>query len=401
MNELQIGVFALGGVLIVGVLAYNKWQEIKQRKMTERMFPPPAHAEFEANAEADILFRNRTSAATKDRAHAGLERREPLLAGDDTPDATEEMDARSESPDAAGRRRDRSDQDDDGNEVSSLPAEPPRDLLWSGIDAIAALDLVEPARAEEMLAFLQDMPPRGQKLLRWVGLNEAEGKWELLTPTVRATYRRLRLGLQLTDREGGPVGAGEFALFTRIARQAAKAHMVVEAPLPDRQAVLDQAQQLEQFCYESDIQIGVNLVSRGSPFPGTKIRALAEAAGMTLENGFYARRDEKTGVTLFCLQNAEGQNFAAETLKSMRSNGLVFLLDVPVTPNGQYVYRQMIEIARRFADTLEGELIDDRRQPLSEMQLAQIYQNYVIVPKKRMEEAGLPPGGELARRLFR
>ncbi|MDR0736635.1 MAG: hypothetical protein LBF51_07380 [Zoogloeaceae bacterium] len=402
MNELQIGVFALGGILIAGVLAYNKWQEIRHRKMAERMFPP-TRVKSGADAEIDVLFRRNaraappadTSAAEDGGGMTPPERREPgIFAASGAPRAEDGLEEENEEDNDAA---DDADDDDSG----AFSAEPPRDLLWSGIDVIAALELVEAASAGEMLAFLQDMPPRGQKLLRWIGQNEAQGKWELLTPECRARYRHLRLGLQLTDRESGPVGASEFALFTRIVRQAAKAHMVVAEPLPDRQEALDQAQQLEQFCYESDVQIGVNLACRKSPFPGTKIRALAEASGMTLEDGVYARRDEKTGATLFSLQNAEGGNFTADDLKNLRSNGLVFLLDVPVTPHGQYVYRQMIDTAKRFAETLDGVLIDDRRQPLSESQLAQICQNYVIDIQRRMEAAGLTPGGALARRLFR
>jgi FtsZ-interacting cell division protein ZipA len=404
MNELQIGVFALGGILIVGVLAYNKWQEIRHRDMAERIFPS---ARVESDSEADVLFRRNARAAStaeNEDGNGASERQEPgFFAASTAPWTEEEEDvaedaSESEAPDATV---DEVDADVDAEKLAALPPEPPRDLLWSGIDAIAALELVEAVQAGEMLAFLQeDMPPRSRKLLRWVGLNEAQGKWELLTPECHATYRRLRLGLQLTDRESGPVGAAEFALFTRVIRQAAKAHMVVTEPLPDRQATLDQAQQLEQFCYESDIQIGVNLVSRETPFPGTKIRALAEASGMTMGNGVYARRDEKTGGLLFILQDAEGRKFVADDLKNLYSTGLVFLLDVPITPHGQYVYRQMIDTAKRFADTLDGVLIDDRHQPLSETQLAQICQSYVIDIQKRMEAAGLTPGGALARRLF-
>ncbi|MDR2366220.1 MAG: cell division protein ZipA C-terminal FtsZ-binding domain-containing protein [Zoogloeaceae bacterium] len=411
MSELQIGAFALGVALIIGVLAYNKWQEIKQRKVAEDMFPSAradSAADADADADADVLFLRRNPRAAfvaPDAENTAQERQEPHFFAPPAPEAEyggDEDDGIPVADNAPDGLDEDGEEDAGGNgESAAAPDEPPRDLLWSGIDAIASLRLVESARAEEMLAFLQDMPPRTQKLLRWVGLNEAQGKWELLTPESRAPYRRLCLGLQLTDRESGPVGAAEFALFARVVRQAAKAHMVEAGPLPDRQEVLDQAQQLERFCYEYDIQIGLNLASRGSPFPGTKIRALAEAAGMTLENGAYVRRDEKTGATLFCLQNAEGPAFSADALKVMRSGGLIFLLDVPVTPYGQYVYRQMTDIAKRFAATLEGALIDDRRQPLSDVQLEQIFQNYVVTPQKRMEEAGLRPGGALARRLFR
>ena len=405
MTELQIGVFALCGLLVAGVLAYNKWQEIRHRKMAERMFPP-ARVRSGAEAEIDVLFRRdaRRAAVETKTGDAPPERMEPRLPGSFAAPRAEDGLAAQDDGITDDEIEDDAPDDEASDrtpEISAASGDPPRDLLWSGIDAIAALDLAVPVHADEMLAFFQDMSPRSRKRLRWVGRNEAQGAWELLTPESRATYRHLRLGLQLTDRESGPVGAGEFALFTRVARQAAKAHRVVADPLPDRQATLDQAQQLEQFCYESDVQIGVNLISRESPFPGTKIRALAEASGMTLEEGAYARRDEKTGAPLFSLQNAEGRVFDADDLKNLRSNGLIFLLDVPLTPHGQYVYRQMIDTAKRFAETLDGVLIDDRRQPLSEAQLAQICQSYVIEIQRRMEAAGLTPGGALARRLFR
>jgi FtsZ-interacting cell division protein ZipA len=175
---------------------------------------------------------------------------------------------------------------------------------------------------------------------------------------------------------------------------------MVVATLPDSQTALEQAQQLDKFCVDVDFQIGVNLVSRGSPFPGTKIRALAESAGMTLGvNGLYTRYDDN-GLAIFSLQNFEADGFAAETLKDLSTNALVFLLDVPRTPRGQYVYKQMVDTARRFADTLNGMLVDDNRQPLAETQFAHICQEFVIKPQAVLEAAGLPAGGSLALRLF-
>ncbi len=56
--------------------------------------------------------------------------------------------------------------------------------------------------------------------------------------------------------------------------------------------LLDQAAEIDRFCAAVDLEIGVNLVSRGTPFSGTKIRALAEAAGMVLgdDGGVHAAR---------------------------------------------------------------------------------------------------------------
>ena len=37
MTDLQMGLIGLGGVAVMGVLAYNKWQERKHRKMAEEL----------------------------------------------------------------------------------------------------------------------------------------------------------------------------------------------------------------------------------------------------------------------------------------------------------------------------------------------------------------------------
>ena len=37
MTDLQMGLIGLGGAAVVGVLAYNKWQEHKHRKLAEEL----------------------------------------------------------------------------------------------------------------------------------------------------------------------------------------------------------------------------------------------------------------------------------------------------------------------------------------------------------------------------
>ena len=37
MTELQMGMIGLGALAVVGVMAYNKWQEVRQRKQAEQM----------------------------------------------------------------------------------------------------------------------------------------------------------------------------------------------------------------------------------------------------------------------------------------------------------------------------------------------------------------------------
>ena len=35
MNDLQLGLIGLGAAAVVGVVGYNKWQEMRQRKLAE------------------------------------------------------------------------------------------------------------------------------------------------------------------------------------------------------------------------------------------------------------------------------------------------------------------------------------------------------------------------------
>ena len=40
MTELQMGLIGLGATAVVGVLAYNKWQEYRHRKLAEAVLRP-------------------------------------------------------------------------------------------------------------------------------------------------------------------------------------------------------------------------------------------------------------------------------------------------------------------------------------------------------------------------
>jgi FtsZ-interacting cell division protein ZipA len=164
--------------------------------------------------------------------------------------------------------------------------------------------------------------------------------------------------------------------------------------------VLDQAAEIDRFCAAVDLEIGVNLISRGAAFTGTKIRALAEAAGMVLGiDGLFTRYDD-AGRAQFSLQNYESTQFSADSVRTLTTHGLTFVLDVPRVDHGERVFMQMTDLARRFADTLQGVLVDDNRQPLSESQLDHIRREFIGKPQATMSAFGLPAGSPQALRLF-
>jgi hypothetical protein len=283
-------------------------------------------------------------------------------------------------------------------ESPEAPAgEVPAELLDPRLEFIVAMELVEPVSAQQILHSQRSTLVRINKPVHWIGFNERTREWQRLTHDSDIGVRRLRVGLQLVNRLG-PVSEGDLAIFTG-AMQALADELMAVADMP-LSRVLDQAAEIDRFCAAVDLEIGLNLVSRASAFSGTKIRALAEAAGMALGvDGLFTRYDDN-GRAQFSLQNYESTQFSADALRTLTTHGLTFLLDVPRVDHGERVFLQMSEIAKRFADTLQGALVDDNRQPLSESQLEHIRREFIGKPQATMASFNLPAGSAQALRLF-
>lgn len=415
MTELQMGLIGLGAAAVVGVFAYNKWQEQRHRKLAEKALKP--HHE-------DVLL------GGAGKPPAG-ERNEPELPGETAPAFVERVEPVFAEPAAlAGAALEpvfiepspeALDPVEPTPVVEAAPPPPPRfetqpaapivldepveipaaavpgELLDPRLEFVVAMELVEPVAAAQILHSQRDVLQRLSKPVHWVGFNERTREWERLRSDSELPVRRLRIGLQLVNRLG-PVGEGDLVVFTGAMQALADELMAVADMPPSR--VLDQAAEIDRFCAAVDLEIGLNLVSRGVPFPGTKIRALAEAAGMVLGvNGVFTRYDD-LGRPQFSLQNYESTQFSADTLRNLTTHGLTFILDVPRVDHGERVFVQMTELARRFADTLQGTLVDDNRQPLGDTQLDHIRREFIGKPQATMASFGLPAGSPQAQRLF-
>ena len=284
---------------------------------------------------------------------------------------------------------------DDGAEVEA--GNVPDALLDPRLEFVVTMELVEPVSSFQILHSQRSALHRLNKPVHWVGFNEKKREWQRLTPDAELELRRLRVGLQLVNRLG-PVSEGDLVIFTN-AMQALADELMAVADMPPSN-VLDQAAEIDRFCAAVDLEIGLNLVSRGSPFPGTKIRALSEAAGMVLgADGLFTRYDD-AGRAQFSLQNFESTPFSPDALRNLTTHGLTFLLDVPRVDHGERVFMQMTEVAKRFADTLQGALVDDNRQPLSDSQLDHIRREFIGKPQATMASFGLAAGSPQALRLF-
>ncbi len=452
MSELQLGLIGLGAIAVVGVLAFNKWQERKHRKLAEQMLArghadvllgqhqdtesfssapaavaedeheqrlvpmmsaerafSPARQESSARIEpkfldddSSFIESQESSAADVEEVHATalageLSSVEPFLAEPEnafTPPhqpLVPPVSAPEPTPESGAEPMSRANGIGSSNGDDGVPAI----LVSPAIDYVASFELVESVSGDQILRSQRELLARVSKPIGWAGYNDRTWEWERVVE--EGSYRRLRVGLLLADRRGA-LGEADLLTFHGAMQNLAEELMAV-ADLPPRDSALNAAIALDQFCANVDIQVGLNVISQGPVFPGTKIRALAEAAGMVLDSSGRFVRCDDDGHVLYTLANQESAGFSAESMKTMSTHGLVFILDVPCVSHGDRVFAQMLDLARRMADTLRGVLVDDNRRQLTEAMLDP-FRRQIGQYQSQLAAKGLPAGSPLTLRLF-
>ena len=375
MSDLQIGLAMLGALLVASVLAFNWWQERRFRQRGEESF---------ASRHDDVLL-NRPSTQAATAAAFASSQRDAL----DEPRIEPSMEQRMEPQlDAAPE--------------PAAPASSPAarsgvvDFPRPEIDYIVEIRAREFIPVDKLVSMKQRLPGLSRRI-SFGGLNDQTKAWEALKPG-GARYTTVRVALQLVDRSG-PVNAEQLQAFGDAAGNTA-GEMAAIADLPDFGAALEQAVALDEFCAEVDVLVGINVIAdSGQVFHGTKIRALAEAAGLQLQtSGVFHGQDEQGGA-LFSLENQESEPFLIDRVRNMTTPGITFLLDVPRVANGGRVFDRMVAMSRSFADSLDGTLADDNRALLNDSGLDRIRAQLRAI-YTAMEQRGIKAGGPLALRLF-
>jgi FtsZ-interacting cell division protein ZipA len=378
MSDLQLSLLGIGVLVIAGVVAYNWWQERSYRRLAQQRF----HSQ-----QDDALFRTTLADMPPVEPRSAQERIEPTVSA--TPAAEAASIAEMDAPDAVAQPADRPAAGEHGTE---LPAEVDEKICY-----VARLELGEPAPAAAVRAALAS-DASFEKPVRWFG-RAGSGEWlDAMTAGAQAEFSVVVGALQLADR-AGPLGREALGAFCDLAQHAAGELMAV-AQLPEKQPSLEQALALDEFCADVDVLVGVNVVATGQDtFPGTKLRALAEAAGLKLApDGTFQYRDER-GVALYSLTNHESAPFEAQTIKQLATHGVTLLFDVPKVAHGVRAFDQMILFAHQLADSLRGTMVDDNLKVLSDDGVAKIKQQLAAIYAK-MDARGIPAGSPRALRLF-
>ncbi len=269
--------------------------------------------------------------------------------------------------------------------------------LDAAVDFIIELDGTRPVSAQDLADHAGGLVDDALVAsVRWEGRDETRGEWYPIDPDAR--YRRIRVGLQLANRSGA-VSDQDLESFSRAVQEVALA-LGARADAPDLAGARARAHALDRFCADVDVLIGLSVIgSESHTFPGTKIRALAESAGLVVGKDGRFHRFGNDGIEQFALANLEPMPFHAETVKTLQTRGVTALFDVPRVPPSDAAFRRFLDFAHELEQSLGGVLVDDNRKPIGQAALEAIAQQLDRI-HATMDEHGIPAGSPLARRLF-
>ena len=375
MSELQVGLLIIGAVTIVGVIAYNKYQDLKYRRLADKSFAS-SHDDALLDEGVDSAKESSSSANREESESADVDvnksnRIEPTLV--DEPEATSVRPVQSDGILPLGRDED-------------------APILFT-----VNLSANSPLRVDELAASFDGVSQAFSKPARIAVWSNATQCWVDSTSSQLREASGFRAGIQLVDRQG-PVAADELARFSATVVQWADGFNLV-AETSDIEEAHGRAKKLDEFCCDVDIQIVLHLVSTVAPFPGTKIRAIAEAEGFHIDPDGVFRRVDESGLCLFSITDSDGALFRTESMKDISSRSLSFQFDLPRVPGGIGAFDQFCTLAGRLSTALGARLIDDNQVAIGAGALKSI-RTQVEQVQTAMNAAGFPPGTPVALTLF-
>ncbi len=379
---------AIGGVIVVGVISYNKWQEWRAKKSVEQAFSP---------LQDDVLMGGGPG-----------ERQEPVLTPFEGPDAVvahahDELvhrDADGDGDDEAAHGHDphehaeqRQHAGHDGHGSAAVPARSAfieahakPSLLDDAIDCIIPLALDAPLRGEKVAAAFQPLHVVGNKPVRVIGENEA-GHWEAVA--VGGSYSALKVGVQLASRANALTELEFSELASRLNQLSDD--LGASPDLPDMSDTMTKARALHQQVQEFDAQLSINVRASGAPWAIATMKPALQRQGMELRpDGRLVMPDGEGGILFSVLTNAEPDD---------TSRLITLLLPVARVAPAFGAFKAMSAFAKSLATRLSGVVVDDEGQSLSDPALAAIAAQ-VDEFYQQMAQAGIPAGSSRAQRLF-
>ena len=373
------GLIAVGGLVLVGVVAQGVWAA---RKASPR--------------QADVL-----PGRTEPSLHGGAHEQ------GNTPGSTGAaggQDSVLAGPAAPGQATEPGDLAHLGTLDGSTPLGDLRPItprktarLDPLIDAIATLRLDAPVTGDLALAHLPPSRRAGTKPFLIEGLNANSNDWEL--PAAGQRYSEFQAGVQLANRSGA-LDQIEYSEF--VQKLQAFADGVGAMPdLPDMQDAVARGRELDAFASDHDAQLSLTLRANGAAWSLGYLQQCAGRHGFV--PGALPGRLVMPGVgdgspavlvLAFDQQAALADNPGATSVREAHLS-----LDVPQTAESAEPFPAWHEAARLLAAEMDAEMIDGAGRPITlhafatiGTDLAQLY--------GALAQRDLAAGSAAARRLF-
>lgn len=413
MTDLQLGLIAIGALVVVGVILYNQWQSHKARR--PRAMQPgdvltPGPNDTPPDEDSADVF---PAVSQPTQPPAPVARKEPSFsmpasatvspAGETESDV--ETDATQEPfqprPETHGAE----------NDTAALVREPvATQSEWSDahpkpgvidplIDCIVPVRLDGEVSGDRVLPLLNRLRRAGTKQVHVEGLRSDTPAWELIRGGHR--YRELQVAVQLANRTG-PLNALEFSEFVS-AVEALSEQLDASPELPEMPEAVGNARELDAFSAACDVQLGVNVMSDGAPWSAAYVQTIATQDGLILSRDgtrFTRFHPGSDGVqrALLTLQFGD-TNFLRDDLTAKAGHQITLLLDVPTSDAHLKPFKLICEYAYSLSQRMGARVVDDNLQPLTEA-------SFVAIQKKlgalyeQLENRGIPAGSSAAVRLF-
>ena len=387
MTELQASLIAIGAVIVVGVIAYNKWTEWRAKNSVENAF---------SDMPDDVLMGGgKAHHSTSHSLHDDATHEH----SDDEHDHSAHDEHHQQHEHGHADHADHADEDDHQHVTTqtarAAQAEPLEFIhataktspLDPVVDCIIPLALEHPLRGEKIIAAFQSLRFVGNKLVQVIGETETGS----LEPVAHGgAYHSLQVGVQMASRLS-PLSELEYSeLVLGLNNMGDELGSMPD--IPDMSQVISDARRLHQFIQEFDVQLSVNVRSKGMPWLVATMRPALQRQGLDLRpDGRLIMSDGDGGLLFSISMNA--------TPADASTKMMTLLLPVPMVESQRLAFEAMTAFAKSLASRLSGEVIDDSGQPLNDASLdaiaAQVKDFY-----HAMEDYGVTAGSSAAKRLF-
>lgn len=340
MSDLQIGLVALGVILIVLVLVYNWWQDRRIRHKMQDKFP---------ETPVDPLM-----------AQLEIERREPTVR------IAEALADKKMEP--------------------AVPAEE----VDSNTEAVIDVQFDKPVSGGQLIDLLRAYLRVDTKPVRLFASTVA-GEHHAY-PHEEESYSAIQLVVLLANRDGPLTEIDWSRLWVAAESLAQQADGSVDGP--EQTQVIAQAQALDALCASLDTQVSISLRLNAPTATNTAQQAVLSAGFM--EYGQHLAWLASSGLPRFTLL-FDGK--PALSIQSASVERLDLLIDLPNSPKDEQAFSRMASVGRDLALRFEAELTDDQGQPLTDHYDEgidqQLYDLYL-----QLEQAGFDPSSTHTQRVF-